>query len=135
MLTRLLYVSDINKDHALDMESLVEAAVRNNKANNITGVLWFTGKNFVQVLEGGRLTVSNTYNVISNDPRHKNVEIVSCEHVAKRLFTQWHMAFIGDSEKNREHVLRYSATDELHPERMPTESLLGILKDMTYIDV
>ena len=78
MLTRLLYVSDVNKDQPLDMESLVEAAVRKNKANDITGVLWLTGKNFVQVLEGGRLSVSNTYNIIANDPRHSNVEIVSC---------------------------------------------------------
>ncbi|WP_300529851.1 BLUF domain-containing protein [Maricaulis sp.] len=128
-LTRLLYCSERNAEVDLDIEQLLYSARDYNGRSNITGALWFDGTYFVQVLEGGRQVVSETYHRIAKDPRHHSIEIVSCEMVDARLFHQWRMAYFADTADNRSLVLKYSGQDKLIPSNMSSASLLHVLAE------
>ena len=127
LLTRLLYVSDRVEDHPFDADQMLSSAIANNRKSQITGALWYTGTQFIQVLEGGRHSVSEVYHKIAADRRHTNIELVSCGAVHERLFANWSMGYFGDTPRNQETVLRFSTTDDLNPERMSPESLIGVL--------
>ena len=127
-LTRLLYVSKRNVDVDCNVEQILESARTFNKKAEVTGALWFNGDIFIQALEGGRRAVSTVYHRIAADPRHKDIELVACSAVHERLFYKWSMGYYADTEKNRQHVLRYSGHDALNPKEMSPDSLLGFLQ-------
>lgn len=126
-LTRLLYVSDYSHNHDFNAEQMLAAAIQRNKENQITGALWFTGSQFIQVLEGGRHAVSETYHRIAGDTRHHNIELVSCNAVHERLFPEWSMGYFGDTPTNQSTVLKFSTTNDLKPAEMSPDSLIGVL--------
>ena len=128
-LTRLLYFSRTEASVDQDIEQILMTARRENAKRQVTGALWFDGDHFVQALEGGRQAVSETYHRIAADPRHRDIELVSCEMVDSRLFHKWRMAYFADTEENRALILKYSGQDRLIPERMSARSLLHVLAE------
>lgn len=126
-LTRLLYVSDYNRDKPFDAGQMLKSAIAKNRANQITGALWFDGRQFIQVLEGARDVVSETYHRIAQDERHNNIELVCCNSVTERFFPQWSMGYFGDTLSNQQMILRYSTSDKLNPNEMSPDSLLGLM--------
>lgn len=127
-LTRLIYVSRRNPDVPTDLEGLLETSRRRNAENQITGALWVDGTYFVQVLEGARHVVSATYHRISRDPRHTDLELVSCESVSARAFADWSMGYCGDTRSNRQTILKFSGHDQLVPGEMSSSSLLSLVQ-------
>lgn len=73
---------------------ILEQARENNARLGITGLLLHRGESFFQVLEGGRDEVKALYAMISSDPRHQRIEVVTEGPVAAREYTDWQMAFI-----------------------------------------
>ncbi len=72
-----------------------------NSLIDITGLLLFNSRRFVQVLEGREDVVRDLYARISSDPRHHGIVILGEEHVAERQFGQWAMAFDeGNGDSN-----------------------------------
>ena len=68
-LTRLVYTSKISDVfESSDIENILVTARRENERNNITGMLCFNRKYFLQCLEGSREDVNQTYHRILNDP-------------------------------------------------------------------
>jgi hypothetical protein len=64
-----------------------------------TGALMFSNRRFAQVLEGPPSTLKATFGHISCDSRHKNVKLLECGPVAERMFCNWSMAYIAESEQ------------------------------------
>ena len=126
-LTRLVYFSDANPDVKPEIDKILSSARKSNETNDITGALWFDGDLFIQVLEGQRLAVSQTFHRIQEDPRHKNVELVSCGSIAERLFPVWSMGYLGLTKENEKKILQFSAHRDLRPREMSAESLLQFL--------
>jgi hypothetical protein len=95
------------------------AILKKSKANNaevgVTGVLCFSAGIFLQVLEGGRMQVSALYNRIANDPRHRDVMLLSYEEVDERRFAGWSMGRANLSRLNPALVMKYSETSLLDP--------------------
>ncbi|HEX7782562.1 MAG TPA: BLUF domain-containing protein [Sphingobium sp.] len=60
---------------------------------DVTGLLLFNSRRFVQVLEGREDVVRDLYDRISGDPRHYGLVILGEDHVAERQFGQWAMVF------------------------------------------
>jgi hypothetical protein len=93
--TQLIYVSDLRDKNTGEGElvSIVESAVRHNTEDNITGMLLYSGGNFLQVLEGNKELVHKTYDRIHLDPRHKNIILLTEEEVEERHFMNWSMGY------------------------------------------
>ena len=116
MLVRLLYAS--RAAASVDADALV-AILKQSKANNpglgVTGVLCFSGGIFLQVLEGGRSTVSRLYNRIASDPRHTEVVLLNYEEIGERRFAGWAMGQVNLARLNPALLLKYSETATLDP--------------------
>ncbi|MGL4232787.1 MAG: BLUF domain-containing protein, partial [Casimicrobium sp.] len=82
MLVRLVYTSRVTE--ALTppgLDAILASSRRNNPTNGITGVLCTNGTVFLQMLEGGRKEVNDTYNRITKDPRHHDIQILHFEEI------------------------------------------------------
>lgn len=90
----LIYVSSsvklMNDEELLD---ILKVSRENNLSKDITGLLLYKGGNFMQALEGPEELVMALYETIRQDPRHKDVSIISQEQIQKRQFPAWEMAF------------------------------------------
>ncbi|WP_291842417.1 BLUF domain-containing protein [Maricaulis sp.] len=128
-LTRLIYFSRANREVDMDIDQILETARRKNKADNITGALWFDGSWFLQTLEGSRSAISRTYHRICADPRHNAVQLVSCDQVTQRAFHVWSMAYFADNEQNRGLVSKYSGNDKFNPAEMTNDSLFALMAE------
>jgi len=128
-LIRLVYYSHCQLSNEADLENILASARRNNARNKITGALWFDGDYFVQALEGGRRAVSQTYHAIAADPRHSDIELVSCGTVDTRSFHTWKMGYFADTTENRALVLKHSGSDKLEPRNLADSGLLKILAE------
>ena len=116
MLVRLLYAS--RAAASIDSDALV-TILKQSKANNpgqgVTGVLCFSGGIFLQVLEGGRSTVSQHYNRIATDPRHVEVVLLNYKEISERRFAGWAMGQVNLARINPALLLKYSETATLDP--------------------
>ena len=107
---RLIYCSSISTDLTqADLETLVHASAAYNTAYEITGILVFRDKFFLQVLEGERSQVMALFTKISTDARHQNIQILSESAITRRQFPNWAMELISslDSFYNRAFLDSY----------------------------
>ncbi len=116
MLVRLMYASRANETVRQDtLHAILKKSTSNNPAVGITGVLCFSGEIFLQVLEGGRLQVSALYNRIAQDPRHRDVVLLSYEEIEERSFAGWAMGQVNMNRLNPGLLLKYSESAVLDP--------------------
>lgn len=91
--TQLIYVSDLVNKNEAALAAILESAVRHNREDGITGMLLYSGGNFLQVLEGAHAQVHATFERICQDPRHRNITVLTEEEVAERHFSHWSMGY------------------------------------------
>ncbi len=96
-LEQLLYISTIAHAGTAALSSILASARRNNQANDITGLLMFNGKRFLQVIEGPADAVEATYARINCDPRHRAQVVLARRTVDQREFGDWSMAYRNGS--------------------------------------
>ncbi len=90
----LVYVSLATHEMSEDeLCEILRVSRINNTKNNITGMLLYQHKYFIQVLEGTASNVKGTYRKIKSDPRHKHLIIAHQELIAEREFDRWAMRF------------------------------------------
>lgn len=115
-LTRLVYASSISDNFSCDdIEHILAEAREHNKENNVTGMLCFDNKHFLQCLEGSRLNVNNTYYRILNDKRHCQVIILDYKEIPMREFSDWSMGYLPESGLTASLNLKYSGSAEFSP--------------------
>ena len=90
-LIHLIYFSRaaLTGDAAMRVHQLGEISRHAQKKNEfavITSVLIMEQNFFMQVLEGERVSVQETFNRIMGDPRHRDVQIVEWREIQKRAF-------------------------------------------------
>jgi hypothetical protein len=131
MLVRLIYASRIAEGQG---DEVIDAILQQSRAKNpqlgITGVLCYDGRMFMQALEGGRNVVSNLYNRIANDPRHRDVIILSYEEIGERCFSGWTMGLVSVRSVTPCLLLRYSERAELDPYNVSGQVSLALLKEL-----
>jgi hypothetical protein len=122
-LHRLIYCSRARDVSRADLEEILAACERNNPAESVTGMLLFDSEHFLQLLEGGRPAVSDCYRRICNDPRHGEVEILSCGPTDFRLFERWSMRYLaGDGAKGLD-LPRFTLFGTFNPYEMTASSV------------
>ncbi len=127
-LCRLIYSS-----HAIpnlqyrDLLDIMQKSEQNNILVGLTGILCFGDDMFLQVLEGGRKAVSQTYHRITQDQRHYDPEIIECVEVDQRHFSTWSMKTVRLGEfpdKIKELLLKYSPSPIFKPNLMNPKQCL-----------
>ena len=116
MLVRLMYASRATETVRPEvLNAILKKSTHNNPAVGVTGVLCFSGDIYLQVLEGGRMQVSALYNRIAQDPRHRDVVLLSYDEIDERSFASWSMGQVNMSRLNPALLLKYSEAAVLDP--------------------
>jgi hypothetical protein len=76
-----------------DVAAILVQSRANNVHNDLTGALFYHRGRFIQILEGPDEHVRSRFAVISADPRHRGIHVVSDEPVDERQFPEWTMGF------------------------------------------
>jgi hypothetical protein len=78
------------------VQSLLQAARRQNARLDVTGCLLFSGHCFAQVLEGAQPVVNAMLRRIGADPRHLGVRVLSQAQRDERDYADWAMGYLYD---------------------------------------
>ena len=76
------------------LQQILESSVRNNGRRDITGLLLYNGKTFLQLLEGDEGAVRRCYEKIAVDPRHSAAFVLAQVRGTRRLFPEWKMGSV-----------------------------------------
>lgn len=129
MLIRLIYASESTQPLTpASVQALVDHARQANSRRQLTGVLAFDHRAFVQCLEGERETVSDVFCRIAADTRHRRVVLLELQPVDERLFGDWDMGFAAADAIGREAFLRFGSVNSFDPHAMSAGAALGLLR-------
>lgn len=122
-LVRLVYASSITEGfNEEEIKKILETARKTNQDLQVTGMLCFAQKYFLQCLEGGRTNVNEIYHKILNDSRHNNIVLLDYKEIVQREFSEWTMGYIPESKLTRPLNLLFSPTADFNPYHMSGES-------------
>ncbi len=76
-----------------EIAAILVQARANNIRHDLTGALLYHRGSFIQILEGPDEHVLSRFAVISADPRHPSISVVSEESIRERQFPEWTMGF------------------------------------------
>lgn len=108
-LYELIYVSLATREMSLpDLAALLTECRDNNRRYNITGLLVYHNREFMQLLEGRKEDVLNLYDLIVRDERHQQVHLMWEGAIAQRSFADWRMAFLMPGEMSLDDDPAYS---------------------------
>ena len=81
-----------------DLEHLATRAQVYNLRNDITGMLLYSGDNFIQALEGRLPALELLMEKIVVDERHHQFERLLCAPIVQRRFGRWALGVLDASE-------------------------------------
>jgi len=89
----LIYVSQaITPMSSADLGKIARQANLTNRSLGVTGCLVYQDGFFMQILEGRSEVLSALFEKIKQDPRHKNVQLVTEGKAQSRIYADWSMA-------------------------------------------
>ncbi len=94
-LSRLYYASTATEKYSpMEIGNILDACRHNNPSLNVTGMLFYGNRYFLQCLEGPRRNINITYAKLLQDQRHDDVQILDFKEIATRYFEEWSMKYI-----------------------------------------
>lgn len=92
---RLLYTSQPRIDLTqAEVEQILLQSRDNNLQSKVTGILCYSKRDFLQVLEGPEKNLLKLYAKIVDDSRHQQCKLISIDLTEKRIFERWSMGYI-----------------------------------------
>lgn len=90
---QLIYISSAALNvTSTDIDSILAISRLNNAHDDLTGLLIYDGRRFLQALEGPGTAVDKAYERIKLDTRHRASVKLSLREVWSRQFGSWEMA-------------------------------------------
>jgi len=125
------YLGDIN-DIEKVLADIVATAKENNPKHGITGVLIFDRDRFVQVIEGEKHELDGLLNIIKNDPRHDEIDVIFDVETEKQEFAEWNMdGFeIGGHSQLDEKLLENFRDTYLDNFKLSSVQIVGWIKKL-----
>lgn len=80
----------LDQDQLLDIHRQAMGA---NAEVDVTGLLLFDGRRFIQALEGPQAAVEAVMTRIANDPRHDSIDYLARREITDRQFGTWSMDY------------------------------------------
>lgn len=113
MLSHLIYISYRNENCTdEEIQNILKSCKKNNGHNDITGVLLYSDKQFVQYLEGEYNEIISLFEKIKKDKRHRNVIMLTSFPIKERAFPSWQMGAKKVSLEDVEFVTNVSSEHE-----------------------
>ena len=139
MIHQLVYYSRnvvVGNDRAMltNLREIVSASQRNNSRDGITGFLIFDKTWFIQVLEGEKASVSETYTRIARDPRHATATIMDARNVQDRSFPNWTMGGAMRSPEVEEVYLSHGIGSAIEPIRLKSAQIISLALDLQAVE-
>jgi hypothetical protein len=132
-LIELSYISKASSDVGiLGLMNLLEDAVHKNKKLGVTGVLFYDSGVYGQILEGYPQCVEAVWKSICADLRHKDMQVLDIDKLAKRRFSNWSMKFYG-SEEISKYVPELKMGFKEAPHTLPRE-ILTLMRSVAQSD-
>ncbi len=108
----ICYVSSENNRMEEDqIQCLFSQTQTNNKANDICGILLYSQGNFFQVIEGEEKTVTNLFQKIEKDRRHRNLFKIFNREIKQDQYDEYSCEFLSkyneSEELNENYYLQY----------------------------
>jgi len=101
-LLEIVYASRAVKSFGdADLRSLLAKARMKNKVGQVTGLLVYYERSFLQLLEGPDEGVRAVYERVQQDPRHLDIQMLGSSPLVKRAFADWSMGFADPSAAAR----------------------------------
>lgn len=137
-LVQIIYISRSTFENADAVNKIEPNVVRilaksrvNNRKNGLVGVLYFGDGAFFQCLEGDDEAINTLFAKIENDPRHKDVKLISKRYISRLSFPDWAMKYAPLDEKMGKYLKEngfqnfdpYAFTPEM------TQKILSLLID------
>ncbi|MES2408008.1 MAG: BLUF domain-containing protein [Pseudomonadota bacterium] len=97
--------------YGMDDAGLIELLTQSREKNarlNITGLLVYNNREFMQLLEGKKNDIFTLYDTIVNDRRHQQVQLLWDGEIEGRSFLDWSMAFLNMANMAPEMLKSYS---------------------------
>jgi len=97
--------------HEMDETNLTELLQQSREKNirlNITGLLVYGNREFIQLLEGHKTEIFSLYDTIVKDDRHQQVELLWDSEIENRSFMDWSMAFLNVNTVDKIKLKAYS---------------------------
>ena len=113
----IVYCSHVTQNMDKEaLEKIITAAKRHNPRFGITGLLVFGSGIFFQWLEGPRDNVTSLFKIITADPRHTDVVLLTKEdEFRERLFPNWDMELVAAEDISA--VLEDAVNDASDPKQ------------------
>lgn len=132
MLIRLTYASTAQDGVDLnEFKSILLQAQTNNQRRDLTGMLAFNSKIFLQALEGSRDQVNDLYARLMRDPRHNTVTLLGYREIEERHWSKWSMGFAAPNSDNRALFLKYSQQSIFNPYSMKADAIEKMLMELS----
>lgn len=129
--TRLIFSSTRSDSNSETVDAILRVSRTNNVRDGVTGVLIVGERQFVQLLEGDRASVSRCFLRITKDPRHRDLQVISTGDVPHRLFAGHSMQRI-DLFSVRSSVLeRYLINGAFEPSWMPHAAIDQFFRELS----
>ncbi len=113
MLSYLVYISFRSENCTEEeIQNILKACQGNNKSKDITGVLMYSDKKFVQYLEGEYDTILELFNKIKTDNRHNSVIMLTSFPIKQRAFPSWQMGSKKMDLENLDYLTNISPDDK-----------------------
>lgn len=115
-----------------DIQDILKTAQEKNRVLDITGLLIYRQKAFIQLLEGDEQSVRKILEKIIADSRHDQVVTILESSSDQRIASNWSMAFVNEEfNKNLAHDL-FDLFDSIIGDKIKEKSLIiPILKKFT----
>ncbi len=128
MLTRLIYASEASDPlQASGIEDMLRTARAKNRLRDITGLLVFDHRYFLQALEGDRQHLSDLYGSLVRDSRHRRLLLLQCGPVDERQFGDWSMGFVPADAARQRLLLQHTASSRFEPHRLSAATAWSLL--------
>ena len=120
---QIVWISEACKEYSdEELLQLLNKSRANNVRRNVTGLLIYDKKSFMQFMEGDAESVDDIFqNRIEPSHLHKNVTLLSQREIEERNFKNWTMGFYSIYSKELQSVpgfqdfkRNYSSFQELH---------------------
>jgi hypothetical protein len=132
MMYRLIYVSTaLDSVDLNEFKRILNTAQTNNAARDLTGMLAFNSKVFLQAIEGSREAINDLYAKLTRDQRHFNLMLLKYSQIEQRHWANWSMGFAAPSADNRALFLKYSNQSTFNPYGMLGDNAEKLLMELS----